>query len=201
MKKGQAAMEFLMTYGWAILVVLAAIGALAYFGVLSPGTFLPSSCTVGAGFGCTNYKASSTANDDGVIELTLRNNIGQDLNGVEIWFSGDVAACTDLAADPENVANCATDRTGASCISNAGSYDWESTAVDCSAGSGCVVGTGNTVKNGRDIMHIRFRGCTDPQDASKRLAGQVQISYNIVYTKSGETIDRTVSGEAKLKVE
>lgn len=35
-RKGQAAMEFLMTYGWAILVVLAAIGALAYFGVLSP---------------------------------------------------------------------------------------------------------------------------------------------------------------------
>ena len=29
MRKGQAAMEFLMTYGWAILVVLAAIGALA----------------------------------------------------------------------------------------------------------------------------------------------------------------------------
>ena len=35
-KKSQAAMEFLMTYGWAILVVLVAIGALAYFGVLSP---------------------------------------------------------------------------------------------------------------------------------------------------------------------
>jgi len=28
-KKGQAAMEFLMTYGWAILVVLIVIGALA----------------------------------------------------------------------------------------------------------------------------------------------------------------------------
>ena len=35
-KKSQAAMEFLMTYGWAILVVLVAICALAYFGVLSP---------------------------------------------------------------------------------------------------------------------------------------------------------------------
>lgn len=30
-----------MTYGWAILVVLAAIGALAYFGVLSPDNLLP----------------------------------------------------------------------------------------------------------------------------------------------------------------
>ena len=35
MKKSQQAMEFLMTYGWAIIVVLVAIGALAYFGVLN----------------------------------------------------------------------------------------------------------------------------------------------------------------------
>jgi hypothetical protein len=46
MKKGQAAMEFLMTYGWAILVVLAAIGALAYFGVLSPSKLVPDKCTL-----------------------------------------------------------------------------------------------------------------------------------------------------------
>jgi len=38
-KKGQAAMEFLMTYGWALLVVLIAIGALAFFGVLNPSRF------------------------------------------------------------------------------------------------------------------------------------------------------------------
>ena len=42
-------MEFLMTYGWAILVVLAAIGALAYFGVLSPDRFLPEKCTLPSG--------------------------------------------------------------------------------------------------------------------------------------------------------
>jgi hypothetical protein len=37
-KKGQAAMEFLMTYGWAILVVLIALGALFYLGVFNPKT-------------------------------------------------------------------------------------------------------------------------------------------------------------------
>ena len=36
-KRGQAAMEFLMTYGWAILAAIIAIAALAYFGVFSPG--------------------------------------------------------------------------------------------------------------------------------------------------------------------
>jgi len=43
-------MEFLMTYGWAILVVLVVIGALAYFGVLSPATLLPEKCTVALPF-------------------------------------------------------------------------------------------------------------------------------------------------------
>jgi hypothetical protein len=38
-------MEFLMTYGWAILVVIAAIAALAYFGVLSPDKMLPERTT------------------------------------------------------------------------------------------------------------------------------------------------------------
>jgi hypothetical protein len=51
-KKGQAALEFMMTYGWAILVVLAAIGALSYFGVLNPTRLTPDTCLTTSGFGC-----------------------------------------------------------------------------------------------------------------------------------------------------
>src|SRR3989338_8865439 len=61
-KRGQAALEFLMTYGWAILVVLVAIGALAYFGVLRPERLLPEKCVVATGSGifCDDYSASGT---------------------------------------------------------------------------------------------------------------------------------------------
>lgn len=55
-KSGQAAMEFLMTYGWAILVVLVVIGALAYFGILNPQTFLPKRCLLGSGLSCADAK-------------------------------------------------------------------------------------------------------------------------------------------------
>ena len=60
-KKGQAAMEFLMTYGWAILVVLVAIGALAYFGVLSPEKLLPEKCVISSGSGlyCDDFAATT----------------------------------------------------------------------------------------------------------------------------------------------
>ena len=34
-KKGQAAMEYLMTYGWAILIIIVVIGALWKMGVFS----------------------------------------------------------------------------------------------------------------------------------------------------------------------
>ena len=37
-RKSQSAMEYLMTYGWAILVVLIALGALFYLGVFNPKT-------------------------------------------------------------------------------------------------------------------------------------------------------------------
>ena len=70
--KSQAAMEFLMTYGWAILVVLAAIGALAYFGVLSPQKFLPEKCFLQAGFACVSHKVETTK-----VTLVLLNSIGK----------------------------------------------------------------------------------------------------------------------------
>lgn len=47
-KKGQAVMEFLMTYGWAILAAIISIAVLAYFGFFNPGRY-----------GSTDYKCLS----------------------------------------------------------------------------------------------------------------------------------------------
>jgi len=58
-RKAQAAMEFLMTYGWAILVVLVVIGALVYMGVLNPLALVPEKCTAPAGFICNSASLTS----------------------------------------------------------------------------------------------------------------------------------------------
>jgi len=59
-KKAQSAMEFLMTYGWGILAVVAAISALAYFGVVRPMQFVPERCMIyTAGVTCLDYAANS----------------------------------------------------------------------------------------------------------------------------------------------
>ncbi|HLD42835.1 MAG TPA: hypothetical protein VJB08_02485 [Candidatus Nanoarchaeia archaeon] len=72
MRKGQAAMEFLMTYGWAILVVLISIGALAYFGVNKAEQFLPEKCLIATSSGifCEEFSTSSSAD---TVTLRLRN--------------------------------------------------------------------------------------------------------------------------------
>jgi hypothetical protein len=88
-KKGQSALEFLMTYGWAILVVLAAIGALAYFGVLNPSNFLPDQCTASTGFGCVG-KPVVTQNYSAFI---LTNGVGG-----AVTFSNDSLTLTTSAS-------------------------------------------------------------------------------------------------------
>lgn len=71
-KKGQITMESLLLYGAAILVVLLAIAALTYFGVLDLGRFLPEKCNFeGTGiFKCEEWKADSSAHQ---IQLILSN--------------------------------------------------------------------------------------------------------------------------------
>ena len=78
-RKSQAALEFLMTYGWAITLVLVAIGALAYFGVLSPDKFFPRKCALEAGIGCMDFKIQEDA-----VTLVLRNGKGEDITISEI---------------------------------------------------------------------------------------------------------------------
>ena len=90
-KKSQAALEFIMTYGWAILVVLVAVGALAYFGVLSPDKFLPSKCTLQSGLACIDHKvqaAPAGTGNAGLVTVVLQNSLGFDLSSV-IVGAGD----------------------------------------------------------------------------------------------------------------
>lgn len=74
-KKGQAAMEFLMTYGWAILAAIIAIGVLAYYGVFSPEKFVSASTVVNSPFSAIGANVSTAA-----VLLDVRNDGGEALN-------------------------------------------------------------------------------------------------------------------------
>ncbi|MFA5141731.1 MAG: hypothetical protein WC471_02075 [Candidatus Woesearchaeota archaeon] len=123
-KKAQAAMEFLMTYGWAILVVLVVIGSLAYFGVLSPTALLPEKCFMPIGLSCTQHLVSATAGTakfqflNGLGDkITITNFLMKDANGITVCSSGpltteilngqskevSLASCTGLGTASEKV--------------------------------------------------------------------------------------------------
>ncbi|MGE0792892.1 MAG: hypothetical protein AB7V77_01785 [Candidatus Woesearchaeota archaeon] len=87
-KKGQAAMEFLTTYGWAFLIIIVAVAGLSYFGVFSFGKYLPTKCSFDTKLECgTSFAIIDDSSDTGEVGATqslqfeLKNNNPQ---GIEI---------------------------------------------------------------------------------------------------------------------
>ncbi len=81
MRKAQAAMEYLITYGWAVLVMLIVVGVLFYLGIFSPHTIM--TCTFqNPGFSCAAYKLTSNSGGEGGIILDLGQSTGRDIKVV-----------------------------------------------------------------------------------------------------------------------
>jgi hypothetical protein len=91
MDRGQAAIEFLVTYGWAILGVLIAVGALAYFGIFNTQRYVSDACSFGDQMVCEDY----VAYQNGTVKISLRNNFGVDIdiNSTIIKSSYGEVAC------------------------------------------------------------------------------------------------------------
>lgn len=86
-RKAQAAMEFLMTYGWALLAVLVVIGALAYLGILDVETILPERCTFPVPLNCQDH----VVNDDD-LQLVLLNGAGRGVDVKSIFAESEAFA-------------------------------------------------------------------------------------------------------------
>lgn len=98
-RKAQAAIEFLMTYGWALLAVLVAIGALAYFGVLDPSKILPERCNFQQELPCTGFQINTTH-----VKFELKNAAAQVVNITKLQYKEATANafqdCKTLTPNP-----------------------------------------------------------------------------------------------------
>lgn len=139
-KKGQAAMEFIMTYGWAILIFIAVISTLAYFDVFDSKKGIPSVCTIGPGFGCKDTKATADS-----IVITLRNGPLRDVTEISFGFDGSALDCTTAQS---------TDPADALIPANGAKTDkwWFNS-------------TNTLIPEGKDIADFSFTGCTNSQRA------------------------------------
>jgi hypothetical protein len=96
MKKGQSAMEYLMTYGWAILIVIIVAAALYALGV-----FTPSSSETEARFATLGTSPAHTLNSaSGLFTVKLPNQVGKTIvvSSVEIEPTTGGAGCTNASA-------------------------------------------------------------------------------------------------------
>ena len=94
MMKAQAAMEYLMTYGWAILIVIIVATALYSLGIFNPATWTGKRATGFANIGApVDWLYGST----GKFNITLRNSLGQTITFTQVTATcGPSGAPVDL---------------------------------------------------------------------------------------------------------
>ena len=82
-KRAQGLFDFMVTYGWAILVILVAIGAVIYMGVLEPKA---GSCKFTESIECLD----SIISGNGTLTIALRNSVGYPITiSKQINVTGD----------------------------------------------------------------------------------------------------------------
>jgi uncharacterized protein (UPF0333 family) len=145
-KKGQAAMEFLMTYGWAILAAIIVIGVLAIY--FRPSQLTQNSVVVTAPLYGVGVTFTATQ-----IQVEVKNNGGESLN---------TTAATLTFTNP----------TGGTC--GAGSNVGVITAGtnQVITFSTCNLGTGNTVNADIAVSYIR-PGSTLTLQSTGTITGKV----------------------------
>ncbi|MBI2449887.1 hypothetical protein HYV49_06375 [Candidatus Pacearchaeota archaeon] len=96
-KRGQAAMEFLITYGWAILAAIVVIGVLAFF-LTNPGRFTSNSCALTAPFTCEEHRVNSTA-----VAFVIRNGAAESYDILEVNSTSTDGTSCGVVFSPELV--------------------------------------------------------------------------------------------------
>jgi len=120
--KGQGAMEYLMTYGWAILVVIIVGVVLWQMGIFSGG----STSATFTGFGPLKPVEWSCNGDSGMLTLTVLNGAGGQISGVNMTVTGDptnafvvCGTVNDTVAAGATIVCATTAPAGSSCLAAA----------------------------------------------------------------------------------
>lgn len=150
----QAAFEFLTTYGWAFLVILIMIGALAYFGILSPSKILPSRCNFGAEFGCLDYQISATAN---TFKIRLKNGVGEPIDVSSITLGSESTTQYSCSTPPANPSG------------------WKSGEIKELSWSGCNSAAAGLIagEKGKVLLTITYNSVVSGTGYAKQVKGEV----------------------------
>lgn len=136
--KAQAAMEYLMTYGWAILIVVIVAAALFALGIFTPPT--GARCTGFANLGCpdTGNWQLNTVTDELIV--VLKNGLGQTviLDSVNVTIAGISAGNNTISGSTISAGNTFAVRTGGFTAQGSGDAYSAKVEITYTVGSGTL---------------------------------------------------------------
>ncbi|MDE1762093.1 MAG: hypothetical protein KGH59_01550 [Candidatus Micrarchaeota archaeon] len=176
--KLQSAMEYLMTYGWAILIIAVVLGALFSLGIFSSGSLLGTACVAGPGFFCQSPVLAGPGATAGNLSMTLGQSTGSTFYNVGLGCAatsttnglpnptgtgaaGSPAALVDLSA-----AGAAT--ATVSNVNNAGSLTLSSGSTVSVTGLKCFGTTG-----------VVFANTANPASIGTAFSGSLWMNYTL----------------------
>ncbi|MFA5412303.1 MAG: hypothetical protein WC350_03085 [Candidatus Micrarchaeia archaeon] len=74
-KKGQAAAEYLVTYGWALLLLVVVIAILLSTGIFNPSAFVGEECVIQPDIPCTGFQLYKSGSST-VLLMSVENRLG-----------------------------------------------------------------------------------------------------------------------------
>jgi len=193
--RAQSAMEYLMTYGWAILIIAVVLGALFSLGLFSGSTLLGTSCVATPGWLCSSPILSHTT---GQLSFTLGQNNGYQIANLTIACA---AASNTLglpvATTPNNIAT----YNGFYAVNAIGYAGVGSTTGKPAAGStngGTALASGATV----GVTNLAcYQSSGTPLGANLAIGTGFQGSLWVAFNSTGGTgVINTVSKVATISV-
>jgi hypothetical protein len=84
-RRAQVAMEYLVTYGWALIIILAVIVALYAYGPFRPEFYVTERCDMAPGMSCTAFSLAYTEDGQQInFKLNLNNVMGYKIKANEV---------------------------------------------------------------------------------------------------------------------
>ena len=169
--KAQSAMEYLMTYGWAILIIAVVLAALFALGVFSGASLLGTSCVASSGYTCTN----PVMNTAGILTIDFGQSTGvtlYDLNfacaatsnsaGLPFFAKGSSA----LTANTATASNGLPDAYSLIATTATSGQTFTGVSTECYSTTGAAVGNGGPAP------------ATAPAPLGTAFSGSLYLAYN-----------------------
>ncbi len=168
-QKGQVAMEYLATYGWALLAMFLVIAFLVGSGIFNPNRFVSEECTFSPNLPCGSFFiAKAVPSDPNDRQMTIRFNLTNAM-GFPIFIRANTAKVDGIEQ------KCDIYLPANPCYGQPGIYLQQGNTTGDGSGASIIPGLSVgytspnkvTVELKRVYMSITFRNCQDlPLDKS-----------------------------------